>query len=518
MMATPIEAIAAELALATSKAPTKVVVGKSAAKVHTGIPDDIQNNLEIDTAMRALPANYSFEVKKTIWKIRQAGAKRVALQMPEGLLLYACTLCDILSRFTGAETLIMGDVTYGACCIDDFSAAALGCDMLVHYGHSCLVPIDVTTGVSAPSRPSMEGGAAPAPMKVLYVFVEITFDHSHLVETIRTHWPLSPSAAQPKLALMGTIQFASVLHTAKAALESAGYTALYVPQAKPLSPGETLGCTAPKLGSLQPVPPAAGPGGVWDSGQTCTEGGYSALLFVADGRFHLEAALIANPTLASTGRCYRYDPYSKRMSSEGYDHRAMSEDRREAVSAAAQAGRWGIILGTLGRQGSPAVLQRLQEAARAAGKSTFVLALSEVKPHSLARFPPPGHAGGVGAWVQVACPRLSIDWGRGFSDTLAAAQSALAVESGGSSAPVPPIPLLNPYEAHVALGLSQPWWHAQAALPQYLMDYYSREAGPWGNYYKAGPLQGGDGRRAVQAKGSIVKDAVAPVDTTAQAQ
>ena len=32
----------------------------------------------------------------------------------------------------------MGDVTYGACCIDDFSARALGCDLIVHYGHSCL--------------------------------------------------------------------------------------------------------------------------------------------------------------------------------------------------------------------------------------------------------------------------------------------------------------------------------------------------------------------------------------------
>lgn len=43
-----------------------------------------------------------------------------------------------VSRFTSASTVIMGDVTYGACCIDDYTAVALGCDMLVHYGHSCL--------------------------------------------------------------------------------------------------------------------------------------------------------------------------------------------------------------------------------------------------------------------------------------------------------------------------------------------------------------------------------------------
>ena len=40
--------------------------------------------------------------------------------------------------FTEAVTIIMGDVTYGACCIDDYTAKALGCDMLIHYGHSCL--------------------------------------------------------------------------------------------------------------------------------------------------------------------------------------------------------------------------------------------------------------------------------------------------------------------------------------------------------------------------------------------
>ena len=40
----------------------------------------------------------------------QAGAKRVALQLPEGLLIFGCTLADIIERFTGAKTLIMGDV------------------------------------------------------------------------------------------------------------------------------------------------------------------------------------------------------------------------------------------------------------------------------------------------------------------------------------------------------------------------------------------------------------------------
>jgi 2-(3-amino-3-carboxypropyl)histidine synthase len=52
----------------------------------------------------------------------------------------------------------------------------------------------------------------------------------------------------------------------------ADYPDLAVPQAKPLSPGEVLGCTAPTV-----------------------DGSADAIVFVADGRFHLEAMMIANP-------------------------------------------------------------------------------------------------------------------------------------------------------------------------------------------------------------------------------
>ena len=95
----------------------------------------------LDAAVRhLLPNNYNFEIVKTLQQIRRNRATRVALQMPEGLLMYGCSIVDILERFgpPGLECVIMGDVTYGACCIDDYTARALGCDMMVHYGHSCL--------------------------------------------------------------------------------------------------------------------------------------------------------------------------------------------------------------------------------------------------------------------------------------------------------------------------------------------------------------------------------------------
>ena len=65
------------------------------------------------------------------------------------------------------ECLILGDVTYGACCIDDLASKKLDCDFIVHYGHSCLVPIpDMTIS------------------NVLYVFVEIGIDIRHLLDSV----------------------------------------------------------------------------------------------------------------------------------------------------------------------------------------------------------------------------------------------------------------------------------------------------------------------------------------------
>ena len=142
---------------------------------------------------------------------------------------------------------------------------------------------------------------------------------------------------------------------------------------------------------------------------------------------------------------------------------------------------------------------------------------------------------GVDAWCQVACPRLSIDWGEAFL-----------------------LPTLTPYEALIALGEVEPWWKGadtkpSSAIPSsvhsapaessanvqsqalgtvesegisqtlglsvkgeeetpeidaYPMDYYSRDGGVWGSTYHR-KAAGGAGAaklaalRAAQA-GSLV--------------
>ena len=116
---------------------TKKKVFRPKSSVVKGVPPELENDPKLKLAVEVLPQNYNFEIPKTIWRIQQANAKHVALQFPEGLLIFATTIADILESWTGAEVTIMGDVTYGACCVDDFTARAIGADFMVHYGHSC---------------------------------------------------------------------------------------------------------------------------------------------------------------------------------------------------------------------------------------------------------------------------------------------------------------------------------------------------------------------------------------------
>lgn len=61
---------------------------KGASRTIHKIPQSILNDAEINEAISALPQNYNFEIHKTIWRVREMKAKRVALQMPEGKNCY----------------------------------------------------------------------------------------------------------------------------------------------------------------------------------------------------------------------------------------------------------------------------------------------------------------------------------------------------------------------------------------------------------------------------------------------
>ncbi|KAJ2995015.1 Diphthamide biosynthesis protein 1 [Globomyces sp. JEL0801] len=366
---------------AKSETPRKRFVGRksktagnsnalvtSASKIVKSIPDDILQNQQLIEAIKVLPVqykgNYNFEIFKSVWQIKKNNSKRVALQFPEGLLMFSLAIADILERFCNVETLIMGDVTYGACCIDDFTAR------------------DVTS------------------IKTLYVFVDIGIDVSHFVGTVRKNIEKGK-----KIALVSTVAVNDL---------STDYE-LYVPQCRPLSKGEILGCTAPKLN------------------------GQELLIYLGDGRFHLEAIMIANPGVSS----YRYDPYSKKFTRELYDHKEMYALREEAISIAKTGKKYGLILG------SSKVMDHIEKQLRERNIEYVRILLSEILPDKLSLF------NDIDVFIQIACPRLSIDWGYSY-----------------------PKPLLTPYEAAVVFEQIPKW--STVGDGTYPMDFYAKDSlGPW---------------------------------------
>ena len=68
--------------------------------------------------------------------------------------------------------------------------------------------------------------------------------------------------------------------------------------------------------------------------------GADILIYLGDGRFHLESAMIANPNL----KAYRYDPYSKVFSREYYAYDLMTQNRGKEIARASVDDSWAGVL------------------------------------------------------------------------------------------------------------------------------------------------------------------------------
>ena len=88
-----------------------------------------------------------------------------------------------------------------------------------------------------------------------------------------------------------------------------------------------LGCTSPAISNNQEK---------------------GSVIFISDGRFHIESTMIKNPHLDF----YQYNPNSKKMTEESYEHEAMYQIRHSEIQRARDAKMFGIVFGTLGRQGN----------------------------------------------------------------------------------------------------------------------------------------------------------------------
>lgn len=371
----------------------------------------LEQNELLKLAISKLPNNYSFEIPKTIVRInnlynelvdkkeiKNNNPILVGIQLPDGLSHLSVIISDIIETFsTNCETIIMADQTYGACCIDDIGCKQIGVNLIVHYGHSCLVPINECL------------------LPIMYVFVDIIIDYEDCAKIISENFK-----KEEKLFLMGSIQFNNSLFLVKKCLIQKGFSNVIISQTKPRSTGEVLGCTSPKIDEI--------------SGN---------VVFICDGRFHMESLMISNPQMTY----YQYNPMTKVMSLEMYDIILMKKTRKNLINKCYSGKKVGVVFGTLGRQGNEGILNRIIETLEKIKKKYEVIMLSEITEDNLSNFDDCDY------FVQIACPRLSIDWGVHFTK-----------------------PVITPYEFFVVSGESE-------FFERYPMDYYSLDGGKWSNYY-----------------------------------
>lgn len=236
------------------------------------------------------------------------------------------------------------------------------------------------------------------------------------------------------------VQFAATLQSCAAELEKRKiFPSVILPQARPLSKGEVLGCTSPKIPENTDL-----------------------IIFLGDGRFHIESAMIQNARVP----ILRYDPYDKSFTREKYAHVDMRETRKLAINKAISTRKngnpiWGVLLSTLGRQGNPKILETIEKSAVERNIVLVPILVSEITPAKLSLYDD------IEVFIQIGCPRLSIDWG---PDTV-------------------PKPLLTPYESMIALEtIDKPaWFETPSNLNEkYPMDFYSNDSlGPWTNNHES---------------------------------
>ena len=93
-------------------------------------------------------AMYDFEIKRVNQEIKKRKAKRVLIQLPEGLKSEFLKIADKI----GAEAVLSGDPCFGACDIQTYPEV----DLTIHFGHSKLLDNNKIIYVESHSKIDVE--------------------------------------------------------------------------------------------------------------------------------------------------------------------------------------------------------------------------------------------------------------------------------------------------------------------------------------------------------------------------
>jgi len=295
---------------------------------------------------------FKLEEKRLEEEIKKRGAKRILLQLPDGLKPSGLRLAAAIER-AGATAIISGDPCYGACDIALTEAQELGADLIVHYGHTEMLK---------------------------HTKVPVVYFEAHAEIPVEGVVKKAVKLLKPwkKIGLVTTIQHIDNLDEAREMLSSAGKEVYVGDACDALYPGQVLGCNYLNAKSIA--------------------SDVEAFLFIGGGRFHPLGLALATmkPVVAA-------DPFEERAYSLEDDARRMLRKRWAEIEEARKAEIYGVIVGLKPGQNRLEVAFKVRDALRRKGKKAYLLAIREITATSLAQFPV------FEAYINTACPRISLD-------------------------------------------------------------------------------------------------------------
>jgi 2-(3-amino-3-carboxypropyl)histidine synthase len=313
---------------------------------------------------------FDFEEERVKQEVLKLKARRVLIQLPEGLKSEGPRLAKIIEKF-GALPVVSVDPCYGACDLAIAEAESLGVDLIIHYGHSKLFKYERVPTV--------------------YVEARATVNVDDAVEKA-----LPMLEKWQKIGLTTTVQHVQTLDDVREILLRAGKTVV-IGDAGCLSyPGQVIGCDYSNAKSIAKD--------------------VEAFLFVGGGHFHaLGVALsTSKPTVVA-------DPYEKRAYAVDKEAEKIIKQRWASIEEAKTAKTFAVLLGLKPGQKkfdeALSVKKKLEEN----GKTAFLFVAKEITPEVLMEFPT------VDAYVNTACPRISLDDASKFRKPVLTVNEALVV-------------------------------------------------------------------------------------------
>jgi len=301
---------------------------------------------------------FDFEEERIKQEIAKLSAKRVLLQLPEGLKPEAPRLAKVVET-AGALPIVSADPCYGACDLATADAESLGVDLIIHFGHAKMVKHEAVPTVYVEARAT------------------VTVD-----EAVEASFPLLGKWSE--IGLATTVQHLQTLAGARELLVRAGKTVVIGDAGRLSYAGQVTGCDYSNVKSVA--------------------NDVEAFLFIGGGRFHaLGIALsTAKPTIIA-------DPYDNRAYSVDDEAQKVLKQRWVCIEEAGHAKTFGVLVGLkLGQKRLDEAIA-VKENAEKNGKTAVLLAVREVVPEALLEFPT------VDAYVNTACPRISMEAPSKFS-------------------------------------------------------------------------------------------------------